>query len=63
MCEDQGTRRQALCVTVHLHICDTLPLDNSRLTHTPSTAVHNNKTYNIYIKSRNLDISEKQTCA
>ena len=26
---------------VHLYICDTLPLDNSRLTHTPSTAVHN----------------------
>ena len=25
---------------MHLHICDTLPLDNSRLTHTPSTAIH-----------------------
>ena len=26
---------------MHLHICDTLTLDKSRLTHTPSTAIHN----------------------
>ena len=58
-----GTQRQVLCIVVHLHICNIIPLDNSRLTHTPSTAIHNGEFYESNIQNEVKHLKEHtSTC-